>query len=230
MTESRANTGPSSGRRSHSLDDVRETYADQADQMDRFRWLNHLFTGRYRQRLFGRAQGRVLDVACGTGLNARYLPDATTYVGIDASPDMLTKARHRVGAWDRVEGLYEMDAQALEFPDDSFDTVVSSLSTCTFPDPVAALNEMARVCKPEAASFCSNTGGAPSARSRGSRTGGRTPTTRNTAVGGTRSRSRSSKEPTSWSTTHRRRCSVSSPPSRPRRPGDTTVGRIAETR
>ncbi|AHG04582.1 type 11 methyltransferase [Halobacterium sp. DL1] len=149
MTESRANTGPSSGRRSHSLDDVRETYADQADQMDRFRWLNHLFTGRYRQRLFGRAQGRVLDVACGTGLNARYLPDATTYVGIDASPDMLTKARHRVGAWDRVEGLYEMDAQALEFPDDSFDTVVSSLSTCTFPDPVAALNEMARVCKPE---------------------------------------------------------------------------------
>ncbi|WP_232702743.1 class I SAM-dependent methyltransferase [Halobacterium wangiae] len=149
MADTTTDTSSSTDHRAHSLDEVRETYAEQADQMDRFRWLNHLFTGRYRQRLFGRAEGRVLDVACGTGLNARYLPASTTYVGIDASPEMLEKARHRVGAWDRVEGLHEMDAQALEFPDDSFDTVVSSLSTCTFPDPVAALDEMARVCEPD---------------------------------------------------------------------------------
>jgi len=42
-----------------------------------------------------------------------------------------------------------MDAQALEFPDDSFDTVISSFSTCTFPDPIAALHEMERVCTPD---------------------------------------------------------------------------------
>jgi ubiquinone/menaquinone biosynthesis C-methylase UbiE len=42
-----------------------------------------------------------------------------------------------------------MDAQDLAFPDDSFDAVVSALSTCTFPDPVAALREMDRVCKPD---------------------------------------------------------------------------------
>ncbi len=41
------------------------------------------------------------------------------------------------------------DAEALPFSDESFDTVVSSLSTCTFPDPVAALKEMARVCRPQ---------------------------------------------------------------------------------
>ncbi len=40
------------------------------------------------------------------------------------------------------------DAEALSFSDKSFDTVVSSLSTCTFPHPVAALQEMARVCRP----------------------------------------------------------------------------------
>ena len=39
-------------------------------------------------------------------------------------------------------------AEALDFPDRSFDTVVSSLSLCTFPDPVAAVREMARVCQP----------------------------------------------------------------------------------
>jgi ubiquinone/menaquinone biosynthesis C-methylase UbiE len=42
-----------------------------------------------------------------------------------------------------------MDAQDLDFPDDSFDAVISALSTCTFPDPVAALREMVRVCRPE---------------------------------------------------------------------------------
>jgi ubiquinone/menaquinone biosynthesis C-methylase UbiE len=42
-----------------------------------------------------------------------------------------------------------MDAQALDFPDDSFDTVISSFSTCTFPDPIAALHEMERVCVPD---------------------------------------------------------------------------------
>ena len=40
-----------------------------------------------------------------------------------------------------------MDAEQLEFPDASFDTVVSTLSTCTFPNPVKALQEMKRVCR-----------------------------------------------------------------------------------
>jgi ubiquinone/menaquinone biosynthesis C-methylase UbiE len=40
-----------------------------------------------------------------------------------------------------------MDAQRLEFDDGSFDTVTSALSTCTFPDPLQALQEMKRVCR-----------------------------------------------------------------------------------
>jgi ubiquinone/menaquinone biosynthesis C-methylase UbiE len=42
-----------------------------------------------------------------------------------------------------------LDAEQLEFPDGSFDTVVSTLSTCTFPNPVKALREMKRVCQPD---------------------------------------------------------------------------------
>jgi ubiquinone/menaquinone biosynthesis C-methylase UbiE len=45
--------------------------------------------------------------------------------------------------------IQEGDAEYLRFADNSFDTVISALSTCSFTDPVAALKEMRRVCKPD---------------------------------------------------------------------------------
>jgi SAM-dependent methyltransferase len=136
------------GRRPASLADVREVYAEQAHVMARLRPVNRLLTGRFRRR-FGRAEGRVLDVACGTGLNARYIPAAAEYVGVDLSPEMLARTAATLDGLGRSPNLSEMNAEHLAFPDDAFDTVVSSLSTCTFPDPGAALAEMNRVCDPD---------------------------------------------------------------------------------
>lgn len=62
---------------------------------------------------------------------------------------MLSEAQERFTRLERGDTLFEMDAQSLAFPDDSFDTVISSLSTCTFPDPLTALREMNRVCRPD---------------------------------------------------------------------------------
>jgi len=134
------------GHPGQSIADVRETYREQAATIDRMSWLDRVLTGRYRQSLFGDASGRVLDVACGIGTNARYLPEDSEYVGIDISPEMLAKAAQRLDDRPRETTLHEIDAQDLAFPDDSFETVISSLSTCTFPDPVEALSEMGRVC------------------------------------------------------------------------------------
>src|SRR6202000_2016856 len=44
--------------------------------------------------------------------------------------------------------LVAAPAEALPFPDDSFDTAVATLVLCTVPDPVAAIGELARVLKP----------------------------------------------------------------------------------
>jgi ubiquinone/menaquinone biosynthesis C-methylase UbiE len=132
--------------RHQSTEDVVEVYADEADRLDRWRWLDRLFAGRYRQRQFGNAEGRVLDIACGIGANFRYLPQSVDLVGIDISPEMLAKAEDELERLELDGSLYRMDAEALEFPDDSFDTVISSFSTCTFPDPITALEEMGRVC------------------------------------------------------------------------------------
>lgn len=135
--------------RTKSAGEVRELYAELAPTMDRMAWLNRLVTGRHRRRLFGKARGRTLDVACGLGLNLRYLPEDVDYVGVDLSPEMLARARARFAGRDPAPAFQRMDASSLEFEDDAFDTVISSLSTCTFPDPDAVLREMGRVCRPD---------------------------------------------------------------------------------
>ena len=135
--------------RSKSADEIADAYAEVADKLARWQQLDRLFAGRYRRRQFRHANGRVLDVACGTGQNFRYLQSPSEVVGIDISDDMLAYARAELDRLELSGTVHQMDAQALDFPDDSFDTVVSSFSTCTFPDPIAALDEMERVCTPD---------------------------------------------------------------------------------
>jgi ubiquinone/menaquinone biosynthesis C-methylase UbiE len=132
-----------------SLPEIQDAYAEYAAWFHRFERLDRLVVGSYRRQRFGDATGRVLDVACGTGTNFGYLPADVDLVGIDISPEMLQQARATLDGL-AVEGtLLQMDAQTLGFPENSFDTVISSLSTCTFPDPIAALAEMKRVCDPQ---------------------------------------------------------------------------------
>jgi len=98
---------------------------------------------RLRSRLLKSAVGRVLEVAAGTGANLKHYPAGIDIVSVDLSPSMLARARSR-GA----SKVVIMDAGLLAFRDGSFDTVVSTLATCTFPDPVEALQQMRRVCRP----------------------------------------------------------------------------------
>lgn len=104
---------------------------------------------RLRRRLLQQASGRVLEVAVGTGKNLRFYPEGCRITALDVSPKMLGIARRRA-AHRSLEVTFVLAAgERLPFPDNSFDIVGSSLTTCTFPDPVAALNEMGRVCRTE---------------------------------------------------------------------------------
>jgi len=132
-----------------SVGEIRAAYDEHADWIHRFEPVELLVTGRHRRQRFGDLGGRVLDVACGTGTNVEYLPETVEYVGIDVSDGMLSKARERLSRSGIDGTVRRMDAQDLAFGDDEFDAVISALSTCTFPDPVAALREMERVCRPE---------------------------------------------------------------------------------
>jgi ubiquinone/menaquinone biosynthesis C-methylase UbiE len=102
-----------------------------------------------RQRLLQQASGKILEVAVGTGKNLPYYPRSSQITAVDLSGKMLNIARKRANRLSLNVAFMVTDAEALPFSDKSFDTVVSSLTTCTFPNPVIALQEMVRVCRTE---------------------------------------------------------------------------------
>lgn len=102
---------------------------------------------RLRRSLLHRASGRVLEVAVGTGKNLSYYPQGCRIIGVDVSSEMLSIARKRAAKLRVNVSFVLADAERLPFSEERFDTVASSLTTCTFPNPVAALREMARVCR-----------------------------------------------------------------------------------
>lgn len=94
--------------------------------------------------------GRILEVGVGTGISlSGYSPGSRLY-GIDISEPMLDKARKRVARLGlaNVEAIAVMDAEQLDFPDNSFDVVVAQYVVTAVPGPERALDEFARVVRP----------------------------------------------------------------------------------
>lgn len=97
-----------------------------------------------------RVGGRILEVGVGTGLSLPYYSPESRVVGIDLSQHMLDKARARVirERLSHVEDLTIMDAECLDYEDESFDVVTAQCVVNTVPHPLKAMNEFARVLKP----------------------------------------------------------------------------------
>jgi phosphatidylethanolamine/phosphatidyl-N-methylethanolamine N-methyltransferase len=93
---------------------------------------------------------RVLEVGVGTGASLKHYPLTTRVTGIDISVPMLEEARKRQQReqWPHVEELQVMDAEAMNFADDSFDAVVAMHIATVVPNPARFMAEMRRVCKP----------------------------------------------------------------------------------
>src|ERR1700759_1346291 len=94
--------------------------------------------------------GRVLEVGIGTGISLPLYAPHVRIFGTDISEAMLNKAKRRAADMKlkNVEGLAVMDAEKLEFPDDSFDVVMAPYFVTAAPTPEAALHEFARVLRP----------------------------------------------------------------------------------
>jgi ubiquinone/menaquinone biosynthesis C-methylase UbiE len=132
-----------------TVDQLQDAYDEIANGYEKRVWFDQYILGvaRQRKRLMSKAHGKILDVACGTGLNFPYFPAASEITVVDLSERMLDVARQKAANLNLNIQTHVMNAEKLEFADGTFDTVTSTLSTCTFPDPIQALREMKRVCR-----------------------------------------------------------------------------------
>lgn len=103
---------------------------------------------KWRKLIAGDLVGKVLEVGVGTGKNIPYYPDNVDMTAIDFSGRMLAKARARARKLYKQVQFIQMDAQNMNFPDNSFDRVFATFVFCSVPDPVKGLQEIRRVCKP----------------------------------------------------------------------------------
>src|SRR5262249_10288099 len=111
-------------------------------------FFDRVLFGDSRNWICSQAAGQTLEVSIGTALNRPLPRPGISLTGIDIGPPMLKLAQNRAEQLGRPVDLREADAQALPFPDASFDTVVCTFSLCAIPDEGRAVSEMRRVLRP----------------------------------------------------------------------------------
>ena len=103
---------------------------------------------RYRDRVIPAAEGRVLEIGIGSGLNLPfYAASVERVIGLDPSPKLLAMARELARAAPVPIELIESSAEAIPLSDASVHTVVTTWTLCSIPDVTRALREMRRVLK-----------------------------------------------------------------------------------
>jgi phosphatidylethanolamine/phosphatidyl-N-methylethanolamine N-methyltransferase len=97
-----------------------------------------------------RVGGDILEVGIGTGISLPQYARSNTIHGVDISDAMLDKARARVRnlGLSNVREIARMDAEDLQYRDNSFDVVVAQYVITAVPDPEKALDEFVRVVRP----------------------------------------------------------------------------------
>lgn len=103
-----------------------------------------LSIGKLRKKIFGKLEGRILEVGVGTGKNLKYYSPKAKVTGIDFSEGMLQKAASKKPA---NVTLAAMDVQNLALSEHNFDYVVTSFVFCSVPDPVLGLKQLRKELK-----------------------------------------------------------------------------------
>ncbi len=128
--------------------DAKRKWDGAANSFDLLSYGDDKRFGSYKRRLFAKMHGKSLMVATGTGNDFKYFPPGQDIVALDISPKMLEKAAPRAEGYPGTLVLREMDVCKLDYPDDTFDTVVTVCTFCSVPKPVVGLSELRRVLKP----------------------------------------------------------------------------------
>jgi ubiquinone/menaquinone biosynthesis C-methylase UbiE len=102
----------------------------------------------YRQRTIGKAQGFVLEIGVGSGQNLPLYGSVDHVCAIDTSAELLRLATNRIAYVSVPVSLVRASAEQIPVANAVFDTIVTTWTLCSIPDPVAALVEVRRVLRP----------------------------------------------------------------------------------
>lgn len=103
----------------------------------------------FRERVIGAAEGRVLEIGVGSGLNMPfYRRPANEILALEPAPRLVTMARAASRASPMPITFIEASAEAIPLDDHSVDTVVTTWTLCSIPQAATALAEMRRVLRP----------------------------------------------------------------------------------
>lgn len=104
----------------------------------------------YRERVISTAEGRVLEIGVGSGLNLPlYSARVREILGLEPAPRLLTMSRHVASRLLLPVKFIEGSAESIPLEDRSVDTVVTTWTLCTITAVTQALHEMRRVLRPD---------------------------------------------------------------------------------
>jgi ubiquinone/menaquinone biosynthesis C-methylase UbiE len=133
----------------HETDRVRKVQDKHASGYDRqMGFFERLLFGGAREWACSQMNGEVLEIAVGTGRNIPLYPTGVRVTAVELSPQMLALAEARTKELGADVDLRLGDAQALDFEDARFDTVLITFALCTIPDDRRAAEEAFRVLRP----------------------------------------------------------------------------------
>ena len=116
----------------------------------------------FRQRVIGAAEGRVLEIGTGSGMNLPlYGAAVTSVIALEPSAELLRMARPRAETAAAPITLLDASAETIPLDSGSIDTVVTTWTLCTIPNAAHALAEMRRVLRPGGALLFVEHGRAP---------------------------------------------------------------------
>lgn len=106
-------------------------------------------TARRRHELLASLEGDVIEVGAGTGRSLPHYERASRVVAVEPDAGMASRIARRLDEARVPVEVVSASAEALPFPDESFDAAVAAFVLCTIPDPDRALAEIRRVLRPD---------------------------------------------------------------------------------
>ncbi len=105
-------------------------------------------TAERRRDLLASLAGDVIEIGAGTGRSLAHYERAERVVAIEPDASMAKRIERRLSDVRVPVQVVPASAEAIPFPDESFDAAVAAFVLCTIPDPVRALAEIRRVLRP----------------------------------------------------------------------------------